>query len=527
MNFFLSAERCVYAVWGLLTLALFGFVYHYGRNMPMWEEWYDLPALFGEAPLQEWLTGRLNEHRYILGRTLFYGLFHATGQNFTSGMYVNVVMLSASALVLIRAMKSLRGQSSCVDVVIPLLLMNPAGYENLILSYQMHFTIDVFLISCLMSCIAIHDINRPHITAWRVSILSGLLALGGWAGLAFVPGATLWVAYLALQRRNWRDGFALVIPLLACGFFAWCYRELQQNPMPEKFNNDLPTTLRVSGEFLSMGFGNLGIKHWPATGIVAALGSTVLGCWLLSLLFKSQTRSVALGGLTILSAIALMTYATGSARPVGFAVRNVPLVAMLPILALVLQVKTGWPHLKGQYGKVIVIAVAIWVHAYGWRDGMRMAKYLRTKNDMFQRDLQEGLPFHFLVSRHQLFPCSEFANGLRLMQRHDHVITRNMLPSGPLSFVPLTREADGSYRVPEAVSFGGVRVQFRFFQPSERTPIRIIWQNPDGESICQPWLTPNIWTLDFPVPSSVKQFRIEPLNPSDRLEILQVEAINP
>ena len=542
--------RWAVGVWFALTVALFAYAVRHGRNTPMWEEWYDLDGLYGVTNSLDWVFGRLNQHRYVLGRTLMYGLFHATGGDFRAGLFVSVALLSASAAILLRTLRQLRGRSHGIDVVVPLLLLNPGASENLLLGYQMHFTIDVLLIAVFVRCVACADVWPSGVTAWRVGGLTGLLALGGWVGLAFVPGATAWVALLALRGRR-RDTFALVIPLLACSFFAWSYAELQRNPTPAEVPNSGPEMARVIAEFYSMTLGNLGPRWWPASGVLAiGFAAMITAVQLASLGRSPGRRAVAVGGLAVIMALALMAYGTGKARPVGFAVRNIPLLAFLPILGVLHCVKFVGP--VGRRAEFTVTSVALClalvIQYWGWADGEKAGSYHHTKYDLFAEDRDGGLPLEFLVSRHQMFPCSEVFTGTRLLRSRGHPFARDIPDAPPYHVVPLVvptpspsavpgdpaaewvigRPPVWRFALPTQGFVAGVRVKLRYPRACERVPIQLAWRRPGGAtgvSPCMPWLTPNDWTLHFWVNEEAGEFWLRPLHEADAFEVLSAELL--
>ncbi len=539
-------------VWLALTVALFAYVVRHGRDAPMWEEWYDLDGLYGVTSSLDWVFGRLNQHRYVLGRTVMYGLFHATGGDFRAGLWVSVTLLSASAAILLHTLRQLRGRWHGIDVAVPLLVMNPGASENLLLGYQMHFTIDVLLIALFVRCVACADIWLPRVTAWRVAVLTALLALGGWVGLAFVPGATAWVALLALRGRR-RDALALALPLLACGFFAWSYAELRRNPTPAGVPNSLPEAANVVAEFYSMALGNLGPRWWPASGLLAVGFTALLAAAQLADLVKSPgRRAVAVGGLAVVLALALMAYGTGKARPCGFAVRSIPLLAFLPILGVIHCVKFVGPvGRRAEFaGASVALALTLVVHYWGWADGEKAGRYHHAKSDLFAEDRDGGLPLEFLLSKHQMFPCWEVTTGTRLLRSRGHPFARDIPDAPPYRVVPLAvpkpapAEVPGEpagewvtgappvwrFAAPTRGFVAGVRVTLRYPRASDRVAIQLAWRRPDGTtgvSVCMPWLTPNDWTLDFWVNDEAGEFWLRPLNEADAFEVRSAALLLP
>ena len=56
--------RCIWSAWFLLTLLAVGYVVHYGRNCPYFDDFYLVPALTHDQPITlRWLWQPHNEHR--------------------------------------------------------------------------------------------------------------------------------------------------------------------------------------------------------------------------------------------------------------------------------------------------------------------------------------------------------------------------------------------------------------------------------------------------------------------------------
>src|SRR5438105_8162010 len=67
----------------VMSLAILGFVYLYGANVPYLDDWDIVPALTGnQAVTLRWLWSQHNEHRLPLPRLLLLGLYHLFGFDF-------------------------------------------------------------------------------------------------------------------------------------------------------------------------------------------------------------------------------------------------------------------------------------------------------------------------------------------------------------------------------------------------------------------------------------------------------------
>src|SRR5262245_58601504 len=181
-----SLRRVLLGVWAILTLAALAFVAAIGTNAPYADEWEFVPALLGEEPQLPWLWAQHNEHRLPLPRAVYLGLFKLT-HDFRAGMVLQVAMLSALSLALMRLAASLRGGPHWSDVFFPVSLLHVGHWENFVMGYQFCFALFAVL-TCGLVVVAL-CITRE--TAFRSGVLAGvllaLLALTGGFGLAAVP----------------------------------------------------------------------------------------------------------------------------------------------------------------------------------------------------------------------------------------------------------------------------------------------------------------------------------------------------
>jgi hypothetical protein len=518
----------VWLAWAGLTAATVGFIRRYGQDIPSWEEWVFLPGLLGERSRWGWVFERLQEHRYPLGRAVSLLLFDLGGWDFRVGMYASGLLLSAAAAVLLRAVAVVRGHNDHPDLLIPVLVLNPGGYENLTLSYQLPFAVNV-----LLAAILVRSAASPSAAGWRLTAdttLVALLALGGWVGLAFVPGGLVWIAARAWGRYR-RDGSlgrllgVIALPAAAAGYFVWCYLEVQRNPLPGAAANNPATAARVFAEFLSGAVGTPAQGWWPWSGVFGVGLFAVVGTVLArDLLTRPDRRSTAAGCLVVLSALALMGYGLAQRRPNGFAVRNLPFVALLSVVAHLVVVRwaSRRPAAVRIGGTLVVVPLAVFVYWHGWRTGADGAGPHWGRNVRFEQDRPTGLPLNFLASRHQLFPFPGFADSLRLLRDRGHPAAAGIpdppeLRAEPLPVPPPTAEqipgdpptavVRGRPRVWKIDLGGeravaGVRVRLEYHVPFHSVPLQVVWTRPGGgvrTAECRPWLIPYTWDLDFRV----------------------------
>ena len=543
----------VWIVWAACSLGLLWYVNKVAVNFPAWEEWLSVPELLGEKNPWPWFTGRLQEHRYVLGRVSHWVVFHASGGDFRAGCYASVVLTSLAVALLLRTAKRLRGSHHYGDILLPLLFLNPGASENFYLGYQTAFAWDVLLGAWLIAIAARADERTAWSTAWRAGLAITLLSLGGWIGLAFVPPSCVWLLWLAWQsgKKGWLIG---VWAVLLVAFFGWSYRELQQNPLSGNPPvNDRPTQLRVLGEYLAMTFGPRAMQSTVLLGIAAVVLSSVT---ILTLLWsfgkRPALRASSLGWLVVLGAVLLMGYGLAQRRGNGFAMRNLPLLGLASTVAYFTFGRVAWVRFGNRplhwlpYTSSILVGLLGLALAYtGWVEGLGNGSFHRERHKQFERDRDNGLSLRFLSSKHFLFPEPDMVQRYESLHRWGHPSLRGVpltpelvegiqlllepetkpIPNDPNGDAVRSHPAVWLMHRDGSKPITGVRVTFRSPNTSIRMPIEVLWKKPDGtvgSAVCLPWLIDFIWTLDFPVTDATDTLWLRTWSETDVIQPLRV-----
>lgn len=545
------AARIVFVGWAILSVLVFVFVQRYGRNVPAWEEWYDLPVFFGDAPRLPWLVDRLHEHRYVLGRMVFLAAFDLSGQDFRAGMYLSAAILAAAAWLLTRAATEARGRADVADLLLPVLVLTPAGYENLLLGYQVQFTLSVLVAAAFIRLAGSADRVDPLIPATKAGALTVPLALGGWVGLAFVPPMAAWVGWLL-----WRDRARLttrgligrlVCPVVSCAIFALCYVDVLWNPTPGRVPNDLPTAARVAREFAATMFGGLAVGHIGAAGVVAiAVMLAVAG--LLGWQTVVRGSRSAGGGLVVLAAVVLMAVATAQGRTDGFSYRSIPLTGLVLAVGYLALVRFGW--LASWAARVVLLALAAALTITGWSEGTAAGRRMRHDNQAFVNSAASGVPINYLADRHFLFPDPGLKEAVLTLRAHRHPsvagatdpphVIATPLPVPPPTYDPVPgdpfagsvsgRPPVWRFDISSPAPVVAVRVRFRYPRTCIRVLIHVIAAGPTpGEPVStaasSAWLTPRDWTLEFWLNRPAATLWLRPLSADDAFEVLDVQLL--
>jgi hypothetical protein len=307
-------RRILLAVWAAFTCLAVAFVVMLGTNAPYADEWEFVPALVGEEPALPWLWQQHNEHRLPLPRAVYLALFKLT-HDFRAGMLLQVAMLSALALGLMRLAAKLRGAPHWADCFFPASLLHVGHWENFVMGYQICFV----LFCVLTTSIAVVALRITRENAFRSGVTAGvltlLLALTGGSGLVVVPPIVLWLAFVAVSV--WRSGergraaLVLLLALLPAMYLAAYFSGYQKPPGHPELSADPVAVARVAGEVLAVAFG-MGLSAvWP----VVLVGILLLG--LFTLVLTASRWKEPGERLSVVGLVAVAVGVTGVALAIG------------------------------------------------------------------------------------------------------------------------------------------------------------------------------------------------------------------
>ncbi len=196
-----DAAVFVWGLWAALFVADLGLVAAYGQNVPHVDDWALVPYVAGAAPVTAaYLWEQHNEHRLPLPKLALLALARLSGGDFRAGMYASAALLGALAFLLIRAAQRLRGRLAYSDAFLPLFLLNWGHYETLLWSWEIQYTLAVFLIGLALMFL----IEGEARLSFRRGVVFGLalllLPLCGAQGIPFALTLAVWLGYIAVRR---------------------------------------------------------------------------------------------------------------------------------------------------------------------------------------------------------------------------------------------------------------------------------------------------------------------------------------
>lgn len=538
-------ETVVFLAWVAMTVLAGVFVARYGQNLPRQDEWEFVPVLYGVDSRWDWIFARHNEHRYILARVAYLLLDTLSNHDFRVGMWVTVALLSASSLLLIHLARELRGRSHPIDVFFPVLLLNAGHCENLLMGYQIAFTLTAFFLVVLLRVMVRVEQLGPFGAGLRAGILLLAIMLGGGVGLVFVPGISLWIVVQAFRTgRSWRSVGLLVCPLLALSFAAYCGYETLRNP-PISPRNDATATMWHALEFLTQGLGGVGRFGWPVLGVILlAVQVDVAVSLVRVILFRPSDRYRALGWLVVLGSVWLLALVIGHTREATTDFRYTTLSCLAVCVCLLTAARyVRWRPRLGP-GALVLLASAAAVAYCDWLYGKQFADVYVVRYHALKIDIKSGVPVDLIAERHPIFPVPEFRGSFRLLHERGFPTLRDAAPPQRLKAieVPLPPNA----KVPGwAVGEGPIpRLTFTLPQPRRVKAIRVYFTSEDSRyfeyyqlhwtspgnadprmSSVLPWIVPGDATTAFWIDDTVSGFWLQVGHPSKGLTLKRVELL--
>ena len=331
------------------------FVARHGHNLPTDDEWAFVNVTYASTGDQfKWLGKKHIEHRFPLGRLLVLVLLHVTGHDYRAGMWLTVAFLATTAALFILAAHRLRGHTVLADAIFPLLFLHVGHTENLLMGYQVVFTLTVLALGAFALLTSSTTGSSRGLKALLGSICLLVIANGGWQGLLFVPWVGVWVAvqtWKALQTEGERQygwtAAAIVTVVAVYLAYSGCTL-LDDNQGRKKLAAATVSEvqLRAVGETIGIGIGLAG-SSTPAcvarTGwILLVVQAIVAIALILTAWRRPDRRAAAFGLLAILVGVWSFAVGIGYARGTGYASRYTTFTALgvaVPFLFLAKFVK--------------------------------------------------------------------------------------------------------------------------------------------------------------------------------------------
>lgn len=539
----------VWCLWAVLAVWLGSVVARYGHNIPACDEWKHVAFTYAPWPERiEWVFTRHNEHFFVLARAVLLGLFDATGHDYRAGMWLTVGLLAASSAALILAARQLRGRTAIADIAFPLLFLNQGHTENLLMGYQIVFTITVFALASFLLAVAHARTAASAKVLLGAVVLLAAIALGGWAGLVFVPTIGLWIAWQFEKSSEVGSAsrmsivFGLSIAAIQLAISSWFLFERLQRDTAEVAPS-LSTRVHSILDVLAMALGpGLGDRsQLLARGGILLAAQVVFGCILVMNGWRQpKERAVAWGLLAVLLGVWLFALSIGMSRGSGYASRYGPFAAFGVAIPLLVLAKRPRGTASSALIALLVLAGAYCFVPSSVLHARYQGLFLSERYQQVLDDVKTGMPIDVLAERHVDFWKMTDESWMALWENRFPLVSA--LP-GPRvkKTVPLRFASDGAsrdplgtfnrYRVEIAGTMMVSSIRITFLPKAEIVwePLRFRWVDPQTfqkhESAVYPWLCLDERKTSFWVDGPISTGELLVGQEKCPIDILEVEAV--
>jgi hypothetical protein len=324
---------------------------------------------------------------------------------------------------------------------LPLALLNLGQWQNLVWSYQIAFTLPVFL-ACLLLSLAVRlETEWTPRAAVTASLCVLLLPLCGAIGLLMLPALLVWLFFLArFLRRLPTPGRKFIHVPIAIALFGTValallyfqgYTPVKQHPSSPSWRAALESTLA----FLCLGLGTGAKSLWQATGFGVAACCLLTAAGLLVVVRRNRGgRLRALGLLLFLSSVGCLALGIGWGRA-GFGIEYAFESRYVSLATLTLcAAYLAWEHVgktAGRVGQTALCAMACLLFLPNVDSGLQPARALHGQTVDFEHDVLAGTPRLELAARyHRLIAPvrrpTDFAEDLARLRRAEFGIFKQL-----------------------------------------------------------------------------------------------------
>ncbi len=403
-----AAAVAVRLAWLGLFASVLWYVYRYGIRGPYQDEWFFTAAVTAPRLDWHWVWALHAEHRYPVGKMLWWLLTAGTG-DFRTGAVVTACLNAGVALGLAGLARRLRGRAAVSDVLFPALLLNWGQFENYLFGYQVVFSLTVAGMAAVLAAAA----TCTRETAFRAGLIGGAALLvvvqGGGYGLAAVGPVGLWLAAVAFGLwRTGAKGRAFVVavpPLLAVAYSAVIALNIRRAPEAEAAAGvvgKLVVFLQAVGCGLGDGVATRGFPV-PWAGMAVAAGFALAGGLLARVIVRDPEERLRSSGVGAVLAWGLMASAAiAMVRPAGYAPRYAG-PAALCVCGLLLATILYGPTLSVR-GRRVIATLSLLLAGVLVAVNVPTAKFVgkarRGYFQEFEKDLKAGVPPRHLGSKY-------------------------------------------------------------------------------------------------------------------------------
>lgn len=402
----MAAPLFVGAVWAAVTLGTLLFAVREAPVAPFWpDEWMYVPEVTGDRPAgPAWLFAFHNEHRIPLPKLVWLTVTRASGFDERWGCALNVLILSAAAAILCRALLRLRGRALWSDAAVPLLYLHWGQQLTFTWPFQVAFALPLLAFAILASVILGLRRRDPDASSPALGVCLAALPFIGASTFPFVVLLAPWAIWMGWKDPDRRRRLWSIVPAAASLLL-----------LPLYFGYDRPTyyppspgplwSLRAAVQTFAGTLGTVGYKNWPLSGWIAAIAAAAAALLMLRGFRRIPSlRRPAAGMLLMFAAItglALMIghFRAGTGPFIGFTGHYITLFAFAPFALFAAADLCGRPQVARILQALLLIPLMLAFIAN--RDHALDESIERQhRNFRLLRDIDAGMPTRVLAKRH-------------------------------------------------------------------------------------------------------------------------------
>lgn len=447
-----GAGAFVLLTWLLAVAGSIALVGRYGANLPSWDDIGLLPVICGGRPITlEWLWSPHNEHRLPLNRLALATLMRLTGNDFRSGMFASVAFMGFATLILMIALRRIRGGWTYADAILPILLVGPSQHAVWLWCWELQFAL-----SSGLSLIVLAVLIRPRaVVGWdfEASLIGAiaivLLPLCGINGAVATPALAVGLVVAARQRKPKTPrivaGLGALVALALAGLVVAAGLESSRDAA----RPDVPAILRTAAQFLTIGLGRPVASAWPfvfaaVTIALAAAAWPLLG----SLRDRRDPQASAAGLLAFIASSLSIALATAWGRAsagetAGLETRYVTLAA--PLLVGIYVALDRRAERRPARFLMAALASASWFLLWpNLSEATAHGRDHRYQTDLVERDLRARTPLFLMVRRHVPFlgpSQTQVASALEELRNGNVGLFSRIVDNPPFDDIPIDRSS--------------------------------------------------------------------------------------
>jgi hypothetical protein len=392
-----------WGVWAAMTIGMIVFIRQHNRNVPYMDDFALVSVMTGHEPVSlRWVWAQHNEHRPVISRLILAGLSRIVMNDFRTGKYFNVGLLSSAAASMVFLARRLRGSNRVVDAVLPLSILNIGQTESLMITFAMNLILTSWISFALIATVMANR-RSEWSTILRFGVLIILLPLCGGSGMVMIPPLVFWLTGFVAWgwwsgRKPCGKGRAIGVGLLlTCSaiillYFCNYVKPIQHPPAPS-----LTAAASTTLEYLSTAICPNVPGYWQAGSILLVLlvVTTLVRLTIVGFLAPNE-RLRAFGLIAIILAMLATAIAIGMSRSglgpgTALASRYITLTApLLGALYIAWLVYGDRPARSAVHA--ILLAIACLVAPANIAFGLQYGRRVSAAEHRVERALRAGAP---------------------------------------------------------------------------------------------------------------------------------------